>query len=379
MTVPTIAMRGCHRRTIASAWIVILLCLFGSTAAPAEVAANAANKRATLAIRALQSWYDQATGLYRTTGWWNSANAITTLADYSTTMQSHEFDPVFSNTFAAAQKTSPGFLNRYYDDEGWWALAWIDVYDITGDSSYLAMAKSIFADMAGGWDDTCSGGIWWSKDRKYKNAIANELFLSVAAHLASRSTSRHDRKQYLTWAQREWRWFSASGMINADHLVNDGLDAKCANNQRTIWTYNQGVILGGLAELFRINHDSQLLTSARTITEAALSAPRLIDEKGILHDTCEPNCGADGSQFKGIFARNLRSLDVVSPLPEYKRFVTTNADSIWSGAHPPDYHLGLIWAPPFGPADASTQSSAADLLVAASSIDPSRSGASNVK
>ena len=84
----------------------------------------------------------------------------------------------------------PGFLNKYYDDEGWWALAWIDAYDLTHEKRYLAMSQSIFDDMAGGWDEACCGGIWWSKDRKYKNEIANELFLSVAAHLANRVAER---------------------------------------------------------------------------------------------------------------------------------------------------------------------------------------------
>lgn len=265
---------------------IVSLCPVNSAATKEDTAGISANERATLAVRALQSWYNQQTGLYRTTGWWNSANAITTLADYSKLTKSHEFDAVFSNTLAAAQKTSPGFINKYYDDEGWWALAWIDVYDLNGGKQYLAMAESIFADMTGGWDDICSGGIQWSKDRKYKNAIANELFLSVAAHLATRVKDRRERKEYLAWAVREWRWFSASGMINADHLVNDGLDAKCANNHRTTWTYNQGVILGGLAELSRIDRDRSLLANAKTIAEAALSAPQLVDGLGILHEPC---------------------------------------------------------------------------------------------
>ena len=86
------------------------------------------------------------------------------------------------------------------------SLAWIDVYDLTQEQRYLPMAASIFADMANGWDSTCGGGIWWSKDRNYKNAIANELFLSVAAHLAARTSDPANRAQYLAWAHKEWDW-----------------------------------------------------------------------------------------------------------------------------------------------------------------------------
>jgi predicted alpha-1,6-mannanase (GH76 family) len=347
-------------------WLLCSGSMLSSGAAESnDVASPSYGQMAALAIRGLQSWYDKQTGLYTTTGWWNSANAITTLADYSRMSGSHEFDSVFANTFSAAQEKSRGFLNRYYDDEGWWALAWIDAYDLTGDQRYLAMAESIFADMAGGWDNTCAGGIWWSKDRTYKNAIANELFLSVAAHLGSRAKSLRDRKQYLKWATREWRWFSHSGMINPDHLVNDGLDAKCVNNQKTTWTYNQGVIVGALVEFSRAGHTSRLLHTATVIAAAALSAPALVDAHGVLHEPCEPNCGGDGSQFKGIFVRNLRSLDEAAFLPPYHKFIFTNADSIWSGTRAPDYHLGLIWSAPFGEVNASTQSSAADVLVSA--------------
>lgn len=352
------------------------LFLIFTPAPKADVAAHSESaswkQRSSLAIHSLQSWYDEQTGLYKTTGWWNSANAMTTLADYSRVTGSREFDSVFQNTLSAAQKTAPGFINRFYDDEGWWALAWIDEYDVTHDQQYLTIAESIFTDMAGGWSDTCSGGIWWSKDRKYKNAIANELFLSVAAELAVRAKSAQNRTQYLFWAHREWQWFSRSGMINADHLINDGLDANCANNHQTVWTYNQGVIIGGLTELYKADHDSALLSEAQVIATATLASPTLIDKYGILHEPCEPNCGGDGSQFKGIFVRNLLSLDEVARRPQYENFIDANATSIWAGTQPPDYHLGLIWASPYGEANASTQSSALDVLVAATAISKHR-------
>jgi predicted alpha-1,6-mannanase (GH76 family) len=331
------------------------------------------------AVRTLQSWYDPSTGLYKTTGWWNSANSITVLADYGRVSKSSEYNTIFANTFTAAQKTiedkkpRAGFINKYLDDEGWWALAWIDAYDVTKNKDYLAMGESIFADMATEWDDTCGGGIWWSKDRNYKNAIANELFLSVAAHLANR-TSGAKRKDYLSWANREWKWFEGTGMINAKGLVNDGLTiakegagaGRCTNNGRTTWTYNQGVVLGGLAELAAADHDPNLRVAAQRIATAAVT--QLVDGNGILHDPCEPKCGADGVQFKGIFVRNLVALDKVQPQPAYESFVDKNADSLWKDARGPNFQLAERWSGPFVSANAASQTSALDVLVGAAKL-----------
>jgi predicted alpha-1,6-mannanase (GH76 family) len=331
------------------------------------------------AVKTLQTWYDPSTGLYKTTGWWNSANSITVLVDYARLTKSTEYNSVLANTFTAAQKTTEsqkargGFLNKYLDDEGWWALAWIDAYDLTRSKTYLAMGESIFADMAGAWDDTCGGGIWWSKDKNYKNAIANELFLSVAAHLANR-TSGAARKQYLAWGNREWKWFEATGMINTKGLINDGLTvasgvrgaASCTNNGKTTWTYNQGVVLGGLVELAAAGHNSDLRLPAQKIATAAISL--LVDANGILHDSCEPKCGADGVQFKGIFVRNLVLLDKAHPDAGYESFVDKNADALWKDARGPNYQLAERWSGPFDASNAASQTSALDALVGTAAI-----------
>ena len=329
-------------------------------------------KKQTLAgIDKLQTWYSQSAGLYQTTGWWNSANALTMLADYSLLAHTDSYNTVLSNSFQQAQKTNSGFLNNFYDDEGWWALAWIAAYDLNHTQEYLDMAASIFTDMSGGWDATCGGGIWWSKDKTYKNAIANELFLSVAAHLANRAAPAA-RSSYLAWANKEWAWFQQSGMINSQNLINDGLDlATCKNNGQNTWTYNQGVILGGLVELNRAQPVPQLMTTANTIANSAIT--HLSDSNGLLHDTCEANCGADGVQFKGIFLRNLMALNVASPNPEYAPFAVTNAESIWNHSRDAGNAFGQVWSGPFDAENAGSQSSALDAFVAAYA-SPSKPG-----
>jgi predicted alpha-1,6-mannanase (GH76 family) len=337
-------------------------------------------EHAQAAADTLQQWYIEGNGLYRTTGWWNSANAITALANYSRIRHSTAYLPIFANTLHAAQTAHdgfPGFINDYYDDEGWWALAWIDVYDLTGDVHYLQTAASIFEDMQLGWDTkTCGGGVWWSKKTGGKNAIENELFLDVAASLANRAATPEQRQRYLDWAQKEWVWFHHSGMINKEHLVNDGLSkadpAHCTNNGGTTWTYNQGVILGALVELNKAAPDPKLKQMAAAIALAAIK--HLTDDQGALREPAKAHIGGDAPQFKGIFSRNLMLLNSVFPNRRYQSVARANAQSIWDKDRNESNQFGFFWAGPFDLADAARQSSALDGLIAAAILDFSKHG-----
>ena len=76
-------------------------------------------------INALQKWYQPATGQWQGTGWWNSASALTAVIRYTKLTGDGSHASVITTTFAAAQRQHAGFVNTYYDDNGWWALAWI--------------------------------------------------------------------------------------------------------------------------------------------------------------------------------------------------------------------------------------------------------------
>ncbi len=324
---------------------------------------------AAAGITALQRWYRPATGRWRTAGWWNCANALTAVIGYAQQTGDPGYAGVIETTFRRAQWRHADFINSYYDDNGWWALAWVAAFDLTGDRRFLQAALAIFAQMTTGWDDTCRGGLWWSTGRRYKNAITNELFFTLAARLHQRAQDTDHR--HLAWALREWEWLRSSGLIGPRGLVNDGLTPACQNNGGITWTYNQGVILGGLAAMYEITGDGGYLAQGESIADAALSAltsPPSASPPGILTEPREADtAGNDGDrpQFKGIFVRYLCDFCRHSRRPAYRAFILRNAQSIWANARNADNEFGLRWAGPFDRADASRQSSALDALNAA--------------
>ncbi|MCO5051180.1 MAG: glycoside hydrolase family 76 protein [Verrucomicrobiae bacterium] len=311
--------------------------------------------------RVLQHWYN-AQGLWDTTGWWNAANCLEVVERMIELNNGAEYLEVLRATFD--RNRTRDFLNEFYDDEGWWALAWVRAYDLTGERHYLRAAQTIFTDMASGWDDHCGGGVWWKKDRRYKNAIPNELFLLLAARLHQRTPGDRGPGSYLDWAQREWEWFKASGLINAGQLVNDGLNAQCENNRQTTWTYNQGVIIGGLVELYRSTGRADYLAQAIAIGDAATT--QLVNAAGILREPNERRGlrGGDGPQFKGIFIRHLAELYEVTGFVRYREFMERNAKSVWENNRDAEGRFGGRWAGPVDAVDAARHSSALRVICA---------------
>lgn len=321
------------------------------------------------AVTQLQTWYVSSTGIYPPVGWWHSANALTMLSNYESRTDDSSLYPTLLNSLNVASPANhhTNFENFYYDDTGWWTLAWIQAYDLTGDPSYLNMAETIFPFLTNGWNPaTCNGGEYWAINSNYKNAISNELFLTIAAKLANRTTGSASAN-YLSWANKEWSWFRNSGMINSSNLINDGItpptaNPPCANNNGTEWTYNQGVVLGGLVELAQADNDPSLVAEAQTLAHATLTS-NLVNSNGILVESSI--AGGDAPQFKGIFSRNLMYLNDAVSDPAYSAFLGTNAQSILGNDRGLDYEFGGLWQGPFDSGDATRQASALDDILGA--------------
>ena len=164
------------------------------------------------------------------------------------------------------------------------------------------------------------------------------------------------------------------------------------------YTYNQGVVLGGLGLLFEATpeHDAerraQLIATAETIAMGVVRhGSRWLSNNGVLVEPCEQRgCNPDGTQFKGIFVRYLREyLDSVCPDPAqpshsvddrssqkcaspnallYRRFLRANAQSVWTAARSKTDRISVHWTgPPPKRSDANgaiAQTSGIDALLA---------------
>lgn len=293
----------------------------------------------------------------------NSANCLTALLDYFTVTGSQNYRYVIDEMFEKNKNEAFGnFTNDYIDDVLWWGLAWINAYDLTGNVKYLEMAK-IDSDYGYSFkDNVCGGGLWWSTDKDYKNAIPNELFIKLAAALHNRIPGD---TQYLSQAVEVWNWFKNSGMINQDNLINDGLDDDCKNNGRVTWSYNQGVILGGLRELYAATGEEKYLDEAKRIVEAVFQSNQLTPN-GILTDYgCEPgDCGGDVPTFKGVFVRNLGELNRFLAEKPYSEWLKRQADSNWNNNRNTLSQFGLRWAGTWDKTDGSRQASAFESFTA---------------
>ncbi|HKD88572.1 MAG TPA: glycoside hydrolase family 76 protein [Streptosporangiaceae bacterium] len=309
----------------------------------------------------LMKSYDRSTGLIGK-NWWQAAVALSTLETFQEATGFAGYRGAISAAFA--HHKSGRFENAFNDDTGWWGLAWLQAYHMSGYKPYLVMAETDADYIHQSWDETCGGGVWWSTARKYKNAIANELFLELTAWLHNAIPG--DSK-YLNWANSEWNWFSGSGMINKSDVINDGLTAHCANNHENTWTYNQGVLLAGLAQLYKATGNRALLSRAEGIGQAAI---RHLTIGGVLHEPCRGtqcggNAGGDNQSFKGIFVQDLKVLAVTARTNQFSGFFRTQARAIESHDTDGHHQLGMFWAGPNQGRTSYSQASAEAALVAA--------------
>jgi Glycosyl hydrolase family 76 len=102
----------------------------------------------------------------------------------------------------------------WFDDNGWWGLAFVNAYRATGSRRWLADAQRALAYVAAaGWDRR-AGGIWWNTMHPYKagEALASDTLLATLLYQETRSSFA------LAQARRFLAWGNTAGFSAADGL-----------------------------------------------------------------------------------------------------------------------------------------------------------------
>lgn len=132
----------------------------------------------------------------------------------------------------------PG-ARAYFDDNGWWGLAYLDAYRAVRNQSYLRDAERAFRFIARfGWDRH-GGGIWWNNRYPYRSGEA----LAAAADLSARLYQVTRRRFYLHWAVKLIVWAN-------HHLLKwDGSYARKVRHEVAMSHAGEGSMLSALTVL----------------------------------------------------------------------------------------------------------------------------------
>jgi predicted alpha-1,6-mannanase (GH76 family) len=223
-------------------------------------------------------------------------------------------------------------VNNYYDDMAWLALATLrldklaeDTRKRTGRDRNAKVLQSLTLQFDSASTDDLGGGTFWSTKRDFKNTPATA---PVALYYAR--TGNRDKAQALL------DWLDTRLYEPGQGLYRDGLRISGTGDvvlEETIYTYNQGPVLGALLELggeANLGRAAALVDAvARNLTHPA---PLLGRTAAVLR--CEGT--GDGGLFTGILVRYLALAAVDRRLPAETRataaaLVNDTAEALWEG------------------------------------------------
>ncbi len=229
--------------------------------------------------------------------------------------------------------------DRYYDDNAWVGLALIQLERMRPGAGHLDRATELFRFAVAGWDrrpDVPSpGGVFWVEQgrgqgarNQCRNTVSNAPNAALGLHLSELSGIPAGAHESIG-AQDMYEWVNATLDASEDHeqpatglfwdkLLNDGTPDK------TIWSYNQGSMVGANVLLARQGGTEQAIYLARA-ESIARKALRHFGSRGF---ETQP------AAFNAIFFRNLLLLHAATSDPGLRTEITDTvrayADGAWS-------------------------------------------------
>jgi len=213
---------------------------------------------------------------------------------------------------------------KYYDDNDWIGIELMRLYKVTRSPDLLSEAESIMAFEMAGWQSSpalaCPGGIPFSNS--IENNQRNTVTTAPAAELAVQLYRMTGNPGYLTFAEQAYEWvrncLAQPNYLYADHIGPKGLV------EHTLWSYNQGAMIGAGTLLYQVTGNGSYLTQARQTAAAALSYFTL----AVLE--------SENPFFVSVYFRNLIYFDSVVGETSGSRLAQEYVNDAWASDRLPD-------------------------------------------
>jgi Glycosyl hydrolase family 76 len=237
-----------------------------------------------------KTFWDPAKGLYTKTAQdrtpdyvWREAAAFSALVG-AARHEPQTYRPILAQFFRAldtywdtnapipAYEPAPTRGNghdKYYDDNAWIVITFLEAYELTGDRAYFTRARETGRFVLSGWDEKLGGGIWWHQLHKddSKNACANGPAAVGFLYLA-RLGPADEAGPWLGAAQKAVDWTTAK-LQAPDGLFDDRVIVTTGQVKRGKLTYNSALMLRADLGLYRQTAKSEYLDQAKRIGKAA--------------------------------------------------------------------------------------------------------------
>lgn len=210
--------------------------------------------------------------------------------------------------------TSERLSSRFFDDNQWIAIAYLDAYHRNKKPVYLEKAKMIYQHMVkAGLDTVAGGGLYWKEgELNSKNTCSNGPGILVALQLYKIT----GEKQYLELALKLYSWTNKH-LQAPDGLYYDAIKVPSLKVDQTLYTYNTGSMLQSNVLLYQITNDKKYLDEAYRI---AIAGKKHFFKNGRL---------PGNYWFNAVMLRGYAELYQADHNQEWIVFFKDDADRIW--------------------------------------------------
>jgi hypothetical protein len=165
--------------------------------------------------------------------------------------------------------------DSFYDDNEWVGIELARLYELDHNPEALQQAQQIMEFVMAGWRTSgppgqplpCPGGVPFSNARG--NVSRNTVTNGPGAELAVQLYRITHELRYLQFAEDAYGWVRGCLLepngLYADHINLDG------SIQRSLWSYNQGSMMGAGMLLYLATRNPEYLAQARQTEKAALA------------------------------------------------------------------------------------------------------------